>query len=90
MILQRSQQRLAHHPDVEQLKLKLQTEYEQLITRLNQFYNLKKKLFDDRKNLILQEYDQMTLKSQLKELNFIFKQQKIAWLKLANAYTQST
>lgn len=85
MILQRSQQRLGHHPDVAELKLKLQTEYEKLITRLNQFYGLKKKLFENHKSLLLKEYDKMTLKSQLKELNFIIKQQKKAWLKLANA-----
>jgi len=85
MILQRSQQRLAQHPNVDELKLKLQLEYEQLVIKVNQFYQLKKKLFEDQKSLLLKEYDQMTIKNQLKELNSAIKQQKKDWLALANA-----
>jgi len=85
MILQRSQQRLAQHPNVDELKLKLQQEYEQLVIKVNQFYQLKKKLFEDQKSLLLKEYDQMTIKNQLKELNSAIKQQKKDWLALANA-----
>lgn len=83
MILQKSQQRLALRHDVEELKLKIQAEYEQLVVKLNEFYGLKKQLFADKKRQLLKEYDHTALKAQIKELKRAIEQQKQAWLTLA-------
>ena len=84
MILQKSHQRLALRHDAEELKLKLQAEYEQLVAKLNHFYKLRKQLFEDKKRQLLKEYDKTALKAQIKELKLAIAQQKQAWLTLAS------
>ncbi|NRA84487.1 MAG: fatty acid desaturase [Gammaproteobacteria bacterium] len=84
MILQRTQQKLALRQDAEELKLKLLAEYEQLVAKLNQFYALRKQLFEDRKRQLLKEYDKTALKAQIKELKQAIELQRKDWLTLAN------
>ncbi|NRA69680.1 MAG: fatty acid desaturase [Gammaproteobacteria bacterium] len=84
MILQKSKQRLALRQDAEELKLKLQAEYEQLVIKLNEFYGLRKQLFEDKKRKLLKEYDKTALKGQIKELKLAIELQRKAWLTLAS------
>lgn len=84
MVLKRSNQRLDLRHDAEEMKLKLQAEYEQLVIKLNAFYALKKRLFEDKKRKLLKEYDIKQLKEQINELQLSFEMQRQAWLKLAS------
>lgn len=84
MVLKRSNQRLDLLHDAEEMKLKLHDEYEQLLIKLNAFYSLKKKVFEDKKRKLLKEYDLKQLKEQLHELQESFELQRQAWLKLAS------
>ncbi|MDP2562274.1 fatty acid desaturase [Psychrobium sp. 1_MG-2023] len=84
MILKRSTQRLDLRHDAEEMKQKLHAEYEILVTKLNEFYTLKKRLFEVKKRKALKDYDKLQLVKQLKELQQSFEQQRQAWLMLAN------
>jgi len=84
MVLKRSNQRLDLRQDAEEMKLKLQAEYEQLVIKLNAFYSLKKRLFENKKRKLLKEYDLVQLKSQIKDLKESFELQRQAWITLAS------
>lgn len=84
MILKRTSQRLELRQDAEELKQKLHDEYDLLVAKLNAFYSLRKRLFDDKKKQLLKDFEKLELSTQLDELKASLRQQRQAWLAMAN------
>ena len=89
MILKRSTQRLEQRHDgqevhLEELKQRLHEEYDELLAKLTAFYSIKKRLFDDKKKQLLQDFEKLELKAQLNDLKNSLAQQRQSWLAMAS------
>ncbi|MFD2167290.1 fatty acid desaturase [Thalassotalea euphylliae] len=79
MALKRSQQRLVSHPQAEEMKLKLQAEYDELVAKINEFYELKKQLLVNKKDKILSDVENSELMKQFAELKETLAEQRKSW-----------
>ena len=79
MILKISQAKLLTHPDAEKLSERLQSEYDKLIIKLNDFYYVKKTLLLAKKEQLLSDVEHSELIKQYNELKEKFNSQKRDW-----------
>jgi stearoyl-CoA desaturase (delta-9 desaturase) len=79
MVLKRNQEKLASHPNAEQLLQKLQQEYDALIIRFNDFYDAKKQLLASKKQQLIEDVERSDLVKQYKELKQRFVEQQQSW-----------
>ena len=79
MALKRSQQRLISHPQAEEMKQKLQAEYDALLLRVNEFYALKKQLLVNKKEKLLSDVENSELLKQFSELKRTLAEQRKSW-----------
>lgn len=79
MSLKRSQQRLISHPQAEEMKQKLEAEYEALIARVNEFYAMKKQVLINKKEKLLTEVENSELMKQFSELKESLAEQRKNW-----------
>lgn len=79
MLLKISQEKLTSHPDAEKLSEKLQSEYDKLIIKLNDYYLVKKELLLAKKEQLLSDVEHSELLKQYNELKEKFNSQKRDW-----------
>lgn len=79
MELKRKQQKLASHPNAEQLLLRLQQEYDELIAKLNDFYAIKKQLLVTKRDKLIADVEKSELAAKYQELKFNLSQQQRSW-----------
>lgn len=79
MALKRSQQNLVSHPHAEEMKAKLQAEYDLLIAKLNEFYDLKKQLLLAKKDELICEVENSELLKRFAELKSNLAEQRRHW-----------
>lgn len=79
MILKRNQQKLASHPDAEQLLAKLQHEYDSLIAKINDYYDVKKQLLAAKKQQFVADVEKSEMMKQYKELKQCLLEQQQSW-----------
>ncbi|MCH2057425.1 MAG: fatty acid desaturase [Thalassotalea sp.] len=79
MSLKRSQQRLTSHPQAEEMKQKLQAEYDALVVKLNEFYAVKKQILMAKKEQILTDVENSELMKQFAELKENLATQRKSW-----------
>ncbi|GHF00052.1 fatty acid desaturase [Thalassotalea profundi] len=79
MVLKRKQQKLAAHPDAEQLLAKLQHEYDALIVKLNDYYDVKKQLLAAKKQQLVADIEKSEMMKQYKELKQRMLEQQQSW-----------
>ncbi|MGB0897730.1 MAG: fatty acid desaturase, partial [Psychrobium sp.] len=84
MVLKRANQKLDLRHDAEELKQKIHDEYEELLAKLNAFYSLKKRLFDDKKKQLLKDFEKSEIKAQLNELKSSLAHQRQSWLTMTS------
>jgi stearoyl-CoA desaturase (Delta-9 desaturase) len=82
MQLQRAQDKLSVLPNAEEILLGLQQEYDQLISKMAEFYATKKRLMEIKKQNLKRSYEKLELDFKYKELKFNLALQKEKWLKL--------
>ncbi|MBL4915308.1 fatty acid desaturase [Shewanella schlegeliana] len=83
MQLKRTQSKVAHLPNSEELIEKLQTEYETLKAHLGEYYDAKKALLEAKRKQLADKH----LLSQVKELKLRFKQQQKSWHSLTASFS---
>lgn len=79
MALENSKQKLLAHPNNEQLIERLQAEYEQLINKINAFYETRKKLIDCKRKQLAADVENLELAQKYKELKTLLTQQRRRW-----------
>ncbi len=80
MVLKRSQTKLMSHPQAEQLIAAIHSEYDELMQRMNAYYETKKALLNAKRKALIENVEQSDLMQQLQELQQAFEQQKRHWL----------
>jgi len=79
MVLKRNQQKLHLHPDAELLLEGLQHEYDLLITKINDYYAIKKALLTHKRDELIAEVEQSDLMNQYTELKQRLAEQQQRW-----------
>jgi stearoyl-CoA desaturase (delta-9 desaturase) len=79
MTLKRSKEKLSARPNAEQALVSLQQEYDLLISKINDFYQVRKKLLAAKRELVLAEVEKSDLMIQYKELNRHLEVQRHRW-----------
>ena len=79
MTLKRSKEKLSTRPNPEQALISLQQEYDLLISKINDFYQIRKKLLTAKRELVLAEVEKSDLMTQYKELNRHLEIQRHRW-----------
>ncbi|MFT5298924.1 MAG: stearoyl-CoA desaturase (delta-9 desaturase) [Colwellia sp.] len=79
MVLKRSQQKLLAHPNAEQMREKLQQEYDLLITRINDYYGVRKKLLACRRDKLIADVESSELAAQYQEFKQHLADQQLHW-----------
>ncbi len=86
MELQRIQSYLSRKPDCGYRLEILQQEYDVLLTKLTDYYSVKKRIIELRKRKLLKKVENAELVQQYKDLKLRFNQQKRSWQVLAASY----
>ena len=79
MILLRSQQKLAAHPDAEQLLERLQHEYDELIHKINEFYAVRKALIATKRDQLIADVENSDVMAQYQEIKRRLAEQQRSW-----------
>ncbi|WP_440877586.1 acyl-CoA desaturase [Thalassotalea sp. PLHSN55] len=79
MILKRSQQKLSARPDAELMLAKLQSEYDALIVKINDFYSVKKQLMNVKKEQLIADVENSELMVQVQDLKQRLAEQRRSW-----------
>lgn len=79
MSLKRSKQRLISHPQAEEMRQKLEAEYDALVARLNEFYAMKKQLLVIKKDKLVSDVENSELVRQLADLKIKLAEQRRDW-----------
>lgn len=82
MTLKRSKEKLRTHPDAEQALISLEKEYDLLIKKINDFYQVRKKLLTAKREQVLVEVEKSDLMAQYKELQRHLEVQRHRWQKM--------
>ena len=79
MVLLRSQQKIAAHPDAEQLLERLQYEYDELIHKINEFYAVRKALVASKRDQLLADVENSEVMAQYQEIKRRLAEQQQSW-----------
>jgi len=79
MVLKRSQQKLLSHPNAEQMREKLQQEYDLLIKRINDYYDVRKKLLASKRDKLIADVESSELAAQYQEFKQHLADQQQHW-----------
>ena len=85
MQLKRAQDNVRQKPNAEQLLQLLQHEYELLLARMQDYYNIRKQLLLQRKDKLLAQYQAVDFKHKYHEFKHHLQQQQQHWQRLVNA-----
>lgn len=90
MQLSRLQQKVKHLPDAEQILQTLEQEYNLLITRLQDYYQVKKELLQRKKQQLVEQYSQCEFKQRYSEFKQHLYLQRQQWAQLTAHYSKYT
>jgi len=79
MVLKRNQNKLITHPNAEQMLERLQQEYDILISKLNDYYAVKKMLLTKKRDKLIADVEQSELAAQYNELKQRLIEQRQSW-----------
>ena len=79
MILLRSQEKIALHPDAEQLLERLQQEYDELINKVNAFYAARKALLASKRDQLIADVENSEAMTQYQEIKQLLAEQRRSW-----------
>ncbi len=79
MVFQKSQLKLKRHPNAEQMLEKLQCEYDALVTKINEFYEARKKLITAKKEKLVENVERSDVMKQYNELKLRLAEQQKSW-----------
>jgi len=79
MVLKHKQQKLISHPNADLLLERLQHEYDNLLIKINEFYDVKKALITIKKNKLMAEVEQSDLMLQYQELKASLLEHQRSW-----------
>jgi len=79
MILLRSQEKIALHPDAEQLLERLQQEYDELINKVNAFYAARKALLASKRDQLIADVENSEAMTQYQEIKLLLAEQRRSW-----------
>ena len=79
MILLRSQEKIATHPDAEQLLERLQHEYDELIHKINEFYEVRKALIASKRDQLMADVENSDVMAQYQEIKRRLAEQQRSW-----------
>ena len=82
MQLQSATEKASLLPNADEIKAKLQNEYDLLVQKMGDYYAAKKQLMDMKKQKLMQNYAALELNYKYKELKQSFALQKQKWLEL--------
>ena len=82
MTLKRSKEKLSSQPNAEQAIASLQQEYDLLVSKINDFYQVKKELLTIKRARVLAEVEKSDLVIQYKELNRHLNAQRHRWQRI--------
>ena len=82
MQLKRAQAKVSHLPDAELVMQRLEHEYELLMERMHAYYDVKKALLQQKKQQLMQQYNEFDLKHQLLEVRQNLQLQQKRWQQL--------
>ncbi|MBE9567475.1 MAG: acyl-CoA desaturase [Proteobacteria bacterium] len=82
MLLDRTSRKLAVLPHADMLTLRLQSEYEALLKKINEFSQVRRLWVEAKKDSVRENYDLNALRERVKALKESFAQQKKDWLML--------
>lgn len=87
MQLQRAKERVKQRPNAEQLLQLLEQEYELLLARMQDYYQLKKQLLLERKELLVAQYHAVDFKIRYQEFKHHLQLQQQHWQRLVTAFS---
>ncbi|MFD2178475.1 acyl-CoA desaturase [Veronia pacifica] len=87
MLLVKLQKRLSVTPENQRRLQLIQIEYDALLARMADYYNMKKRFFDLRKRKLLKKYEKADLLQQLNKMKAELQQQRKTWYSLAASYS---
>jgi len=79
MTLKRSKEKLTKLPNTEQAIMQLQQEYDLLISKFNDFYQVRKALLNAKREQVLADVEKSELMKQYHDLKFKFSEQQKSW-----------
>ncbi len=87
MQLKYAKKKLVNLPNAEELAIKIQFEYDELVQKMTAYYSAKKKLMADKKQNLKESYERLDVDFEFKELKQSFALQKEKWKSLCAHYT---
>jgi stearoyl-CoA desaturase (Delta-9 desaturase) len=82
MQLKRAQAKVSHLPDAELVMQRLEHEYELLMEKMHAYYDVKKVLLQQKKQQLMQQYNEFDLKQQMQEVRRNLHLQQKRWQQL--------
>ena len=82
MQLKRAQAKVSHLPDAELVMQRLEHEYELLMEKMHAYYDVKKVLLQQKKQQLMQQYNEFDLKQQMQEVRRNLQLQQKRWQQL--------
>ncbi len=86
MLLKRTQQKIMHRADKQQIAEKLQQEFDALVSNMNEYYEVKKQLIESKREDVVKKYEHSVLKVRYQQIKMNFEQQKKNWAMTVEQY----
>ncbi|CDT58726.1 acyl-CoA desaturase [Vibrio coralliirubri] len=86
MLLKRTQQKIMHRADKQQIAEKLQQEFDALVSNMNEYYEVKKQLLESKREDVVKKYEHSVLKVRYQQIKMNFEQQKKNWAMTVEQY----
>ena len=86
MLLKRTQQKIMHRADKQQIADKLQAEFDALVSNMNEYYEVKKQLLESKREDVVKKYEHSLLKVRYQQIKMNFEQQKRNWAMTVEQY----
>ncbi|MDV7103553.1 fatty acid desaturase [Vibrio sp. TH_r3] len=85
-LLSKVNRKLDAEPSNAQIKVRLQEECELLVKYMNDYYDIKKKLLEGKKETLIKHYEHSVLKVEYQQIKMRFYQQRVSWNQLVKQY----
>ncbi|MRX26693.1 fatty acid desaturase [Kangiella sp. HZ709] len=85
-LLLKAKEKTAHLHNAEEIMQMLQSEYEELVAKLNEVYVARKQWVEAKRDKLSETYENLDLRKEYQQLKRKFELQKAIWLQLAKQY----
>lgn len=87
MMLKRTQTKISHLPDRQQVAERLQAEFDTLVQSMNEYYEVKKQLLESKKENVVKKYEHSVLKLRYQKIKSDLEQQQLVWRQTVMQYS---